>query len=426
MTIPTAIGLAIGVSLATLVIVYFISNLTSSEKKIEYQIKADYGVADPQFFRSVGSLLGPALVPGNRIEILANGDQIFPAMLEAIRDARCSVCFETFIYWQGDIGEAFAEAFIERARAGVAVHVLVDWLGANKIDSAYIERMEAAGVEVERFHPLRWYNLDRVNNRTHRKVLVVDGLVGFIGGVGIADAWTGNAQDPEHWRDLHFRIRGPSVAQMQSAFMDNWVKIKSKVLHTARYFPELQCEGECHAQTFKSSPREGSESMRLMFLLSIACARQSIVIGNAYFVPDTLLVSALVAARQRGVAVRVIVPGKHIDTTLVRKASRSRWGKLLEAGVEIYEFQPTMYHTKLLVIDQFWTSVGSANFDNRSFRLNDEANLNIWNASFAASVSEEFDKDLLRSTQVTLADWKNRPMAEKAVEHLAGLFRGQM
>ena len=216
-----------------------------------------------------------------------------------------------------------------------------------------------------------------MNNRTHRKVLVVDGKVGFTGGVGIADAWSGHAQDPDHWRDTHFRAEGPVVAQMQAVFMDNWIKVTGEVLHGAEYFPPLRNAARAAAQMFSSSPEGGSESMQLMYLLAITAAAKSIHLSSAYFVPDDLSLKALVAAARRGVRVQIITPGEHMDAETVRKASRARWGELLEAGVEIFEYQPTMYHCKVMIVDGLWLSVGSTNFDSRSFSLNDEANLNI-------------------------------------------------
>src|SRR5512134_524064 len=245
-----AVVLAIG---ATLVLILIVLNLSSGEKKIKHQIEPLYAVGDPQFLRSMGSLLGPAVRAGNRVGTLLNGDQIFPAMLEAIRGAKKTIAFETYIYWSGDVGQQFADALSERARAGVKVHVLLDWVGSGKAKKEYLDEMRDAGVEVEKYHPLRWYNLSRINNRTHRKLLVVDGRVGFTGGVGIADKWSGNAQDPEHWRDSHFQLEGPAVAQMQAAFMDNWMKTQSKVLHGEEYFPELEPAGSSYAQVFKSS-----------------------------------------------------------------------------------------------------------------------------------------------------------------------------
>jgi cardiolipin synthase len=421
------IAMAVGIAIvATLALVILVLNLSSSEKKIKHQIEPLYAVGDPQFLRSMGSLLGPAVRGGNRVGTLLNGDRIFPAMLEAIRGAKKTIAFETYIYWSGEVGQQFADALSERARAGVKVHVLLDWVGSGKAKKEYLDEMRNAGVEVEKYHPLRWYNLSRINNRTHRKLLVVDGRIGFTGGVGIADKWSGNAQDPEHWRDSHFQLEGPAVAQMQAAFMDNWMKTQSKVLHGEDYFPELEPAGSSYAQVFKSSPREGSESVRLMYLLSIASARRRLLIANSYFVPDDLSVEAFVDARRRGVDVEIIVPGTKIDSEMTRKASRSRWGDLLSAGVEIYEYQPTMYHCKVMVVDDLWVSVGSTNFDNRSFRLNDEANLNVFDADFARRQSEVFENDKARSHRVTLEEWKHRPLSEKVVERLAGLLRSQL
>ncbi|HKI01862.1 MAG TPA: phospholipase D-like domain-containing protein [Thermoanaerobaculia bacterium] len=411
---------------ATILVFIVLRNLTTGEGKITHEIEPLYGVEEPPFRRALGHLLGPAIVPGNRVTPLFNGDEIFPAMLAAIRGARQTITFETFIYWSGEIGLELREALSERARAGVKVHVLLDWAGSQKMDERLIQAMIDDGVEVERYHPIRWYNLDRINNRTHRKLLVVDGRTGFTGGVGIADDWLGHAQDSDHWRDNHFQVEGPVVAQMQAAFMDNWLKTRSRVLHGDDYFPALEETGSCEAQMFKSSPSEGTESARLMFLLSIASALRTLYIGNAYFVPDDLAVQTLIDATQRGVKVEIIVPGRHIDTEVTRKASRSRWGKLLEAGIEIYEFQPTMYHCKIMIVDETWVSVGSANFDNRSFRLNDEANLNLIAADFAARQIEVFQNDKTRCQRITLEAWQRRPFSEKLLEHAAGLLRSQL
>ncbi len=403
-----------------------VSVLTSREKKISHKIDHVFSVADDQFLRSMSGLLPPEVLGGNRITALTNGDEFFPAMLNAIGASQHSVTFETFIYWQGEIGRQFADALIDRARAGVKVHVLLDWLGTKKMEPHLVQSLKDAGVEVERYHPLRWYNIRRINNRTHRKLLVIDGTVGFTGGAGIADLWEGSGQDPDHWRDSHYKIEGPVVAQCQAAFMDNWLKTRSQVLQSHEYYPEVAVAGSHQAQVFMSSPSGGSESARLMFLLSIASAKDSIRIGSAYFVPDDLSVQTLVDARHRGVTVEIIVPGKHMDRDVVRKAGRSRWGPLLEAGAAIYEYLPTMYHCKLLIVDDLWTSVGSANFDNRSFRLNDEANLNVYDADFAHEQANAFKRDMKRSHRVTLEEWRNRPWPERLHERLAGLVRSQL
>ena len=401
-------------------------NLRTGEKEIEHQIARLYATSDPQFERAMGVLLGPPIVGGNRFEVLVNGDEIFPSMLAAIRSAHSTISFESYIYWSGAVGKAFAEALADRSRAGVRVHLLLDWIGSNKIDPQQLALMERAGVEVRRFHEPKWYHLARMNNRTHRKLLIVDGRIGFTGGVGIADEWSGHAQDPAHWRDTHFRAEGPVVAQMQAVFMDNWVKVTGNVLHGPGYFPAIDAAGGSRGQVFSSSPEGGSESMRLMYLLAITAAARSIELSSAYFVPDDLTRRTLVAAARRGVHVRIITPGEHTDAETVRRASRAAWGDLLQAGVMIFEYQPTMYHCKVMIVDGLWVSVGSTNFDNRSFSLNDEANLNILDAAFARRQVDIFEQDVGRSKQITLADWQRRPLQEKLIEHAAALLGAQL
>lgn len=411
-----------GGALLTLLIL----NLTTSEKKVAAEIKLPFGIGDPRFRRLVSYLLGPPLVDGNRIRALQNGDEIFSAMLAAIRGAKRSVCFETYIYWSGAIGRKFSEALSARARAGIPVHVILDGVGCGRLDKESIEMMRDAGAQIERYHQATWKTISNFNNRTHRKILVVDGTIGFTGGVGIADKWRGDAEDADHWRDVHFEVHGPVVAQMQAAFMDNWLKTKAEVLHGDAYFPSLKSVGDQPMQLFKSSPDEGSESVRLMYLLSIAAAQRSIFLGISYFVPDDLAVTMLCAAAQRGVHIKIIVPGEHIDAKVTRRASRARWGPLLDAGIEIHEFQPTMYHCKVMVVDEQWVSVGSTNFDSRSFRLNAEANLNVYDKVFAAEQIKSFNADLLLAKKITRKMWKRRPLRERAVECYASVVRSQL
>ena len=413
-------------ALVAIVLTVVAMNFISAEKEIQRSLEHRYGVGDPQFHRELGAMLGPATVPGNRIENLENGEEIFPSMLAAVRSAERSINFETYIYWSGRVGKQFADVLSERARAGVKVNVLVDWVGSQKMDDALAEQMQAAGVEIQRYHPLHWYNLGRMNNRTHRKLLVVDGRIGFTGGVGIADQWAGSAQDPDHWRDSHYRLEGPAVAQMQAAFLDNWIKTTGKVLQGADYFPALEPRGEAIAQVFTSSPSGGGDSMQLMYLLSITAAEHTIDLSASYFVPDDLTRKALLAALGRGVRLRIIVPGKHIDELLVRQASRADWGELLQAGAQIHEYQPTMFHCKLMIVDSQLVSVGSTNFDNRSFRLNDEANLNIYDRGWAERLEDVFEADLARSRKITLEDWKHRPLQQKMVERFSALLSSQL
>ena len=306
------------------------------------------------------------------------------------------------MYYSGRIGAEFSRALAERAKAGVKMHVIFDAVGAGKIDDEFIEEMKAAGVAVESYNPFRWYTLASMNNRTHRKLLVVDGRVGFTGGAGIADEWAGDARDRSEWRDTHFRIEGPAVAQLQAAFMENWIEITGHVLHGEAYFPPLAPVGEHTAQFFVSSPGGGGESMQLMYLLSIAAAKERLLVSASYFVPDEVEVRALADAARRGARVQVIVPGPDIDSEIVRRASRATWGELLRAGVEIYEYQPTMYHCKVMIVDGLWVSVGSTNFDARSFAVNDEANLNVLDAEFAREQERIFAEDLKRSRRITL------------------------
>ncbi len=413
-------------ALVTGVLVLLALNFTSGEKKVQRQLPRLYTTSSPQFDRAMGNLLGPGVLGGNEVQELLNGDQIFPPMLAAIQAAKHSVTFETYIYWSGDIGKAFADALSERARAGVPVHVLLDWVGTAKMEESYLTEMKQAGVKIEKFHKPHWYNLARMNNRTHRKLLVVDGQVGFTGGVGIAPEWTGNAQDPQHWRDSHYLVRGPVVAQMQATFLENWLKVTGEVLHGDSYFPALQPVGDQRAQMFSSSPSSGSESMQLMYHLAITAAERSIDLSAAYFVPDELTLQLLMDALERGVRLRIITPGEYTDTETVKAASRATWGKLLQAGAEIYEFQPTMYHCKVMIVDDLLVSVGSTNFDNRSFRLNDEANLNVYNPAFAHRQTEVFEDDLQRSRRVTYEAWLERPWRERLHEKVTGLLRSQL
>ena len=413
-------------ALITLLGVLIAVNLTLGEQYIKRPIGHGYSTRDPQFTRSMAVLLGPSIVSGNRFEALLNGDEIFPSMLRAIRGARQTITFETYIYWSGSVGREFAEALAERARAGVNVHVLIDWVGSDRMDKYDLETMQRAGVEVRRFHKPRWYDLTKLNNRTHRKLLVVDGATGFTGGVGIADEWSGHAQDLDHWRDSQFKVEGAAVAQMQAVFADNWLKATGVALHGARYFPPIPTSGDGYAQMFASSPDGGSQSMELMYLLLIAAATHSIDLSMAYFIPDAMARDTLVDALKRGVRIRIITPGPTSDVEVARRASRALWGEVLLAGAEIYEYQPTMYHVKAMITDNLVVSVGSTNFDDRSFQLNDEATLNIYDEEFARKQTEIFERDLSQSRRIAYDEWRSRPLAEKLWERAIALLAPQL
>jgi cardiolipin synthase len=347
-------------------------------------------------------------------------------MLAAIRAAKISVTFETFVI-RDPIGADFCEALAAAAQRGVAVCILIDWLGSRGMDPQLIEATRQAGCDLQLYHPPTWFHLGRLNNRTHRKVLIVDGVIGFTGGVGMGNEWLGDAQDEAHWRESHYQVEGPVVAQMQAVFVDNWIKATGRVLHGPEFFPAAHAHaGDMDAQMFGSSPVGGSESMHLMILLALTAAQKSIDIENAYFVPDRLTAEALAVAARRGVRVRIVVPGKFTDARVGRWAAQALYGDLLDAGVEIYEYQPTMIHCKVLVLDGTWTSVGSANFDDRSFRLNDEANLNVFSSDLAAEQIRYIEADIANSKRMALRRWARRSGTRRIYESLALLLRSQL
>ena len=416
-----ALALAIAGVVGALLFIF----LTPEPHELAGPVETKLVAGSPEFARSMKAIFGGSISESNAITTLQNGDEIFPAMLEAIAGAQHSINFETYVYWSGSIGSKFANALAERASAGIEVNVLLDWQGSVSMESELIEQMVSAGATVERFRPIHWYTFDRFNSRTHRKLLVVDGRIGFIGGVGIADKWLGYARNPNEFRELHYRVEGPVVASMQGAFAFNWVEANGQPLQGDVHFPELDAAGDLATQLVYSAT--GSRNvMHVMLMTALAAAQDHIRIGTAYFVPDEIAIAQLLAARQRGVAIDILVPGDHTNKDLVRHASRHFWGELLEAGVNFYEYDPTMYHAKVTIIDHSWTSIGSANFDERSFRLNDEANLNVYDSEFAADQIAIFEQDLARSTLVSLEDWKSRSAWEKLSDWMASTLRVQL
>jgi len=405
--------------------IFVSANMVTGEKRLRRRPETLYASGDTDFRRTLGVLLGPSILPGNDVKILLNGDETFPAMLGAIKAAQKSVTFETFIF-RDEIGAKFCDALTETAARGVRVHILLDWVGSRPMDKSLLEPATEAGAQVRIYHELSWYHWRRLNNRTHRKLLVVDGTKGFTGGLGIGHEWEGHAQDPAHWRDTHYEVTGPVVAQMQSVFIDNWIKATGEVLHGADYFPKLTHTGSMDAQMFSSSPEGGSSSMHLMVLLAIAAAAESIVIENSYFVPDQVSIKALIAARRRGVRVRILVPSRHTDAKAGRWASQALYAELLKANIEIAEYEPTMIHCKIMVVDGQWTSVGSCNFDDRSFRLNDEANLNIFDEGFARRQLEHVERDFAQSRKITPRRWAHRSFVKRLLEQIAIRFRSQL
>ena len=387
-------------------------------------VAATTAVTDTAFRDSLAAVIGTPFVGGNRITRLLNGDEIFPAMLRAIVTATNSIMFENYLWSSGPLSDQFIAALTARARAGVDVRMIVDGFGSN-IDFADVARLRAAGVKLVFYNPPFPHFIHRLNFRDHRKLLIVDGAVGFNGGACIADAWTGKAEASEQWRDTHFRIEGPLVAQLQGVFADNWLKTEGELIFGEKYFPALEPRGDLVAQAFKSGPEGPREATRLVYLSAIAGARMNIRIAQSYFVPDDLSIQALIAARQRGVQVEIITPS-HTDAGAVRRASRSLWPQLLRAGVVFYEYGPAMYHCKIMIVDDYFVTAGSVNFDERSFHINDESNINVLDHSLATQLIADFERDKVQSAVTTERHMKRTAWYKRLYESLAVLFRSQM
>ncbi len=381
----------------------------------------------PDFSRLVEALTVAPLREGNRVTVLRNGSEIFPAMLDAIRAAERTVDFATYVYWTGSIAPEFADALAERARAGVEVNVLLDAVGAAQMEQELIDRLEESGATVAWFRPVRWWTLNKLNNRTHRKILVVDGRVGFTGGVGIAEEWTGNCEDPEHWRDTHVRVEGPATRDLLGGFLDNWAEATQCILSGRYHLPDLDgFDDGVQVQVTRSSAEKGSTDAEQLFYTAIACARERLWLTTAYFAPRRAFVDALCEAVRRGVDVRVLVNGPHIDKNLVRRAGQQAYDRLLASGVRIFEYQRTMLHTKTLAVDSAWATVGSINFDNRSFSLNDELNLAVRDPAVVATFEKHFLADLDDAVELDHDGWRARPLALRARELSGALLRRQL
>jgi cardiolipin synthase len=379
------------------------------------------------FMRAAEALTSAPISWGSEVELLINGDRIFPCMLETIRDAEHTICLTTYAWWRGDIAHEIADALIERARAGVECNVIIDAMGGILLERDVFRRMLDAGVRVVRFRPPKPYAVKRLENRTHRKLLIADGCVGMTGGVGIAEEWTGDAQDPDHWRDTHVRVRGPVVRGLLGAFADNWLEATGEVLVGEGYLPDLPEKPEGGPMmVVRSSAGVGDSNAEALYYLAIAAARRSLDLTAAYFVPRPAFTEALCEAASRGVRVRVLVPGPHIDKGLVRVAGRAAYQQLLDCGVEMHEYAPTMLHAKTMVVDGVWSSVGSVNFDNRSFQLHDEATLCVRSEAFAGELTEQFERDLDDATKIEPGRWERRGPGQRAAESVTRLARREL
>ena len=385
----------------------------------------EFSIDSQEFVATIAGASGSPFLTGNTLALLNNGDGFYPPMLEAVKGARYSITIEAYIYWAGEIGAVFAEALADRAKAGCRVKILLDAIGSASIGPEILDTLEAGGCQVAWYNPLRWYTLGRLNNRTHRKSLIVDGQVAFTGGAGIADHWRGNAAGPDEWRDMQIRLEGPGVVPLQTGFAHNWQQTTGELLSGDRYYPIISERGSLAVQTLLSSPETGASNVRTVYYLSIVCARESIYIANPYFVPDPVAIETLIEAKQRGVDVRIMVSGIRNDNWLARHNSVRLFGRLLIAGIEIQEFNRTMLHHKTMVVDRRWVTLGTANFDNRSFAHNEESNVCCLDTRLAQELHDVFLDDIHGCERLTLEQWRRRGAWARTQEFLAAFLQEQ-
>jgi cardiolipin synthase len=400
--------------------------LWSTRRERESHVRVPDIVDFKQDLASIANLTGSPILAGNRAEILQNGDEFFPALFRDIAAAERTVNIETYVWWKGDICRQLAAALAAKARAGVEVRLTLDAVGSNKGENQLFEDMQKAGVKIAWFHPFRLSDLGLVNNRTHRKIAILDGRIAYVFGHGIAKEWTGHGQDEEHWRDTGVRLEGPIVAAVQGVFAENWIDSTSEVIAGEKFFPRLAAVGPVRAHVTASSPQGGVSQLELLLKLAIATAQEELLIQNPYFIPDPELVGLLEAAVKRGVVVRVMLPGPVTDSSIVRHAGHRFFEELLGHGVHIYEFQPTLSHQKVMVVDGEWSLVGSTNLDDRSLDINDEASVGLIDREVAATLRAAFRADLAQSKELRLASWRERGAWHRVVDRVSYAVNEQL
>ena len=416
----------IGLTLAFLALVALFCIFILRRHTLDYHLEHTFAVSDSEFLSSALALADPVPIEGNAVELLQNGDEYFPAMLDAIRHAEKTINFEAYIFYSDEVGRSFRDVLCERARAGVEVRVLLDGLGSSwSLDNSDVGEMKKAGCKFAYYHPTQSWRIDRTNRRTHRRVLVIDGRLGFTGAIGFAKHWAGHAQDKEHWRDQQARVRGPLVAKLQAAFQEHWAKTAGEALSGADQFPELAPAGTLKGQLV-TSHSFSMAPVPLLQAIAFAAATQRIWITNAYCTPTPDQVELLTKAARRGVDVRLLLPGENNDQPLTKSAGRTAYGHLLAGGVKIFEFQPTMIHVKSMVVDGIFAMVGSSNLDSRSAEINEELDVVIYDRDFGKGMEEIFTRDLSRSRQYTIEQFRNRSLWERTIEWLALPFRSQL
>ena len=419
--------LAIGIGLMLCGIAYFIASINAHASQEDDVVSIPGPGADSgERSRAISAAAGQAATTGNAVIVYQNGYEIFPPMLESIRSSHSSVHFETYVYEGGVIPGEFAAAFAEAAKRGVQVRIILDRDGAIRTPKSLLTLMRDAGCDVQWFRSARWYDWGEYNRRTHRRLLVVDGRVGFTGGVGIADEWSGAGDSPEHWRDTHVRIMGPAVAAMQRAFVDSWNDTTGELVLGSSYFPALADAGDTTVCVVQSNPANGTSAAQRTIAALVAIAERSLWITNAYFVPTPSFIDALCRARARGVDVRVLVPGPFHNKPFVRRASRHTWSPLLKGGVRLFEHQRTMVHAKVITVDDAILCVGSINFDPRSFALNAECAAVVFGASQAQEQAEQFRRDLTACREVVMPDLSLLTALSRTVDRVAYWFRAEL
>jgi cardiolipin synthase A/B len=385
----------------------------------DYRAGFEAEVGSEAFVDRTASFLNGPIFRGGEVRLLQNGDAFFSSMLTALREATDSINFGVYIFEPDEIGRQFMDVFMERARAGVEVRLLLDGFGAMKLKKRYRAELQQAGVKVYRFRPFQLRNLVRIYRRTHRRAIVIDGKIGFTGGAAVSVKWKGDVRNSHEWRDSMTRVTGPMVAGIQSAFASNWVYCTGEILAGPRFFPRLETGDAPCGLSVVSSPSDALQPIRLLFWLSFTNARRRLWISNSYFIPDRRLRDAVIERAGAGVDVRVLVPGNHTDAVPVQAAGRSYYEELLRAGVRIFEFQPAMMHAKTVTVDGAWSVIGSANMDERSMELNEENVLGIADRNFARAVEEGLTDDFARSKEIQLEEWRKRSLLRRVLERAA-------
>ncbi len=390
--------------------------------KMTYEFRDAPAPGSSEFDRLLAAVSGSTSTSGNRVHVLRNGGRTFPSMLAAIATATSTIDLSSYIYWPGEVAAAFTDALAERARAGVEVNVILDGWGSAKLDRGTISHLEEAGVNVSFFRPPKWFTVHKLNNRMHRRLLIVDGRVAFAGGVGIADVWGGDAEDPEHWRETHVSVEGPAVLDILGGFLENWTEAAKVVLGPAHYPKPESFDDGIEVQVMRSSPKAGGTVTLHLFNAAIAGARERLWITTAFLAPGEAFVRLLCDAAERGVDVRLLTNGPNIDKEVVRQVGQRCYGPLLEAGVRVFEYQRTMLHAKVLIADD-WADVGSSNLDHRSLGLDDELNLGVRDPKTVREVARQFLEDLEDSKEFDLDRWRQRSLPKRFTEAATDLFR---